>query len=81
MIPGQGSQFKGMGETLFDLYANETKEASQLLGYDIMDLCLNDPNNNLNNTEYTQPAIYFVSCLGSMCPKVRSVPFGLRERL
>lgn len=63
MFPGQGSQFKGMGADLFRDYPKEVEQASSILGYDIQDLCLFDPEQKLNLTRYTQPAIYFVSCL------------------
>lgn len=63
MFPGQGSQYKGMGEHLFKLFPTEVDEASTVLGYDITELCLHNPEDKLNITNYTQPAIYFVSCL------------------
>jgi malonyl CoA-acyl carrier protein transacylase len=63
MFPGQGSQHKGMGEHLFKLFPQEVEEASTVLGYNIKELCLHDPEEKLNITNYTQPVIYFVSCL------------------
>ncbi len=63
MFPGQGSQYKGMGADLFNLYPDETEKASKILGYPIDQLCLEDKNNQLHLTQYTQPSIYFVSCL------------------
>ncbi len=63
IFPGQGSQFKGMGRGLFDLFPEQEKEADEILGYSIRSLCTEDPGGNLNNTEYTQPAIYVVSAL------------------
>lgn len=63
MFPGQGSQSKGMGANIFEDFPQEVDKASNILGYDIKDLCLIDPENKLNFTKYTQPAIYFVSCL------------------
>lgn len=63
MFPGQGSQYKGMGADLFNIYSNETRKASEILGYPIDELCLEDKDNQLHLTQYTQPSIYFVSCL------------------
>jgi malonyl CoA-acyl carrier protein transacylase len=63
MFPGQGSQAKGMGKSVFEYFPDQCDSASKLLGHDIVDLCLNDGNNQLNQTYYTQPALYFVSAL------------------
>ena len=63
MFPGQGSQSKGMGAELFDLFPELTAKASEILGYPIRKLCLEDPQRQLNNTRYTQPALYVVSAL------------------
>jgi len=63
IFPGQGSQFKGMGKDLFPLFPDLVKGASQILGYSIEDLCLNDPEGRLSQTQYTQPALYVVNAL------------------
>lgn len=63
LFPGQGSQAKGMGQHLFDRYPELTAQADQILGYSIRELCVEDPRQQLNNTLYTQPAIYVVSAL------------------
>lgn len=63
VFPGQGSQRKGMGEDVFDHYPSLVNEASEILGYSIKELCLNDPARKLNNTEYTQPALFVVNAL------------------
>ncbi|MBA4696803.1 MAG: ACP S-malonyltransferase [Legionella sp.] len=63
MFPGQGSQVQGMGKELFQAYPLETAFASDLLGYDVVSLCLNDKEQRLNATQYTQPLIYLVSAL------------------
>ncbi len=63
VFPGQGSQKVGMGETLFNEFSNETKQANEILDYDIQELCLTDPKNQLNQTQFTQPALFVVSAL------------------
>lgn len=63
VFPGQGTQKKGMGKELFDEYSEYTEKADNILGYSIRDLCLNDPADNLKNTEYTQPALFVVNAL------------------
>ncbi len=63
VFPGQGSQKKGMGAEFFDEYREFVAEANKILGYSINELCLLDPENKLNNTEYTQPALYVINAL------------------
>lgn len=63
MFPGQGSQSKGMGASLFDKFADLTEKADQILGYSIKALCLHDERNELNKTQFTQPALYVVNAL------------------
>lgn len=63
MFPGQGSQKKGMGGELFDEFSELTEKADKILGYSIKELCLEDPRRELNNTQFTQPALYVVNAL------------------
>ncbi|PHM67146.1 acyltransferase domain-containing protein [Xenorhabdus sp. KJ12.1] len=63
MFPGQGSQQLGMGKTLFAKHKNLCSRADDTLGYSISRLCLEDPKGQLNQTAFTQPALYFVCCL------------------
>ncbi|MBQ4835690.1 ACP S-malonyltransferase [Pseudoalteromonas luteoviolacea] len=63
IFPGQGSQYVGMGKKLFAEFPNYAEQASDLLGYSISELCLADPNKQLNHTQFTQPALYTVSAL------------------
>lgn len=64
LFSGQGSQYKGMGEKLFLEYPRTTELASEILGYSIKQLCLENPNNKLQSTQYAQPALYLVNALG-----------------
>ena len=63
MFPGQGSQAKGMGGTLFDEFSELTQQANEILGYSVKELCLDNPKRELNKTQYTQPALYVVNAL------------------
>jgi len=67
-FPGQGSQYPGMGSDLYHQYAvaqEVYKTASDVLGYDIAELSFQDPENKLNLTEFTQPALltHSIACL------------------
>lgn len=63
MFPGQGSQSKGMGGDLFERFATLTAKADEILGYSIRELCIDDPRGELNDTRFTQPALYTVNAL------------------
>jgi trans-AT polyketide synthase/acyltransferase/oxidoreductase domain-containing protein len=69
LFPGQGAQFRGMGKDLFPLYPQLTRAASEILGYAIEKLCLEDPEDQLRYTQYTQPALYVVNAFGYMKKK------------
>ncbi|MGW5114004.1 ACP S-malonyltransferase [Streptomyces noursei] len=63
LIPGQGSQFRGMGQDVFPKYPGVAQFASDLLGYDLVALCRDDPGGRLADTAYTQPALFVVNAL------------------
>lgn len=66
IFPGQGSQKKGMGEGLFDQvpeYRDVAQQVDDVLGYSLRQLCLQDPENKLRDTRYTQPALFVVNAL------------------
>ncbi|MBB3120969.1 ACP S-malonyltransferase [Pseudoduganella violacea] len=63
LFPGQGAQSTGMGAELFDRYPDYVARADRVLGYSVRALCLDNPDNRLGRTDYTQPALYVVNAL------------------
>jgi malonyl CoA-acyl carrier protein transacylase len=63
IFPGQGTQEVGMGAALFARYPQIEAEASDILGWSLRLLCLEDPHGQLGQTQFTQPAIYSVNAL------------------
>ncbi|WP_430480372.1 ACP S-malonyltransferase [Streptomyces sp. P11-1] len=63
VFPGQGTQKKGMGRSLFGRFPDLRRRADRVLGYPIEELCLENPERRLSDTAYAQPAIYVVNAL------------------
>lgn len=61
VFPGQGAQHRGMGAKLFTEFHELCAVADDILGYSIKNLCLEDKENCLNLTQFTQPALYTVN--------------------
>lgn len=64
VFPGQGSQSTGMLSEFYEtepLVKSVFAEASERLGYDLWDLVQNGPDEELDRTENTQPAILAAS--------------------
>jgi trans-AT polyketide synthase, acyltransferase and oxidoreductase domains len=63
IFPGQGSQALGMGGDLFDRFPELTATAGEVLGYSIATLCREGPRGQLDQTQFTQPALFVVNAL------------------
>lgn len=63
LFPGQGAQAVGMGRWLCEHHASAKQyfdRASEVLGYDLARLCSDGPVEQLNETEFSQPALFVV---------------------
>lgn len=66
LFPGQGAQAVGMAGDLVASYpaaAQRFGQANAILGYDLQALCIEGPEDRLNSTVYSQPAIFTVSAI------------------
>ena len=64
MFPGQGAQFVGMcGDVCKEIPAAKElfDQASEILGYDLLERCTEGPKEVLDSTEVSQPAIFVAS--------------------
>ena len=64
IFPGQGSQKVGMGKNLYNnhVYIKELfSKADEILGFSLTKVILDGPQEKLNQTEVTQPAVFLIS--------------------
>ncbi len=64
LFPGQGAQAVGMAGALCQSLPAAHglfQKASAVLGYDLLDICVNGPAERLNATDVSQPAIFVAS--------------------
>jgi trans-AT polyketide synthase/acyltransferase/oxidoreductase domain-containing protein len=63
IFPGQGAQRKGMGRALFARHSRLVRSADEILGYSLARVTETD---DVDLTQYTQPALFVVNALNSM---------------
>ncbi|OWM66658.1 hypothetical protein CDL15_Pgr010309 [Punica granatum] len=63
LFPGQGAQAVGMGKDAQDVPAAAElyRKANDILGFDLLDVCIGGPKEKLDSTVISQPAIYVTS--------------------
>ncbi|WP_027000136.1 ACP S-malonyltransferase [Eisenibacter elegans] len=66
IFPGQGAQFVGMGQDLYDSRPEAKalfEQANEILGFRITDLMFSGTDEDLKQTKVTQPAIFLHSAI------------------
>lgn len=61
VFPGQGSQFRGMGQDLYQQSEQVRRlfdQANEVLGYDLTHIMFEGTDEDLKQTIYTQPAVF-----------------------
>ncbi|AEL24680.1 ACP S-malonyltransferase [Cyclobacterium marinum] len=69
MFPGQGAQFPGMGKSLYES-SSEAKalfeKANEILGFSITDIMFDGTQEELKQTNVTQPAVFLHSAIAAL---------------
>ncbi|MEG2428802.1 MAG: acyltransferase domain-containing protein [Oscillospiraceae bacterium] len=76
LFSGQGSQYSGMGSDLFsksNSIAKIYEAGSDILGFDLKDICFNGDEKTLAQTQISQPAIFATSLVCYEAVKTKGI--------
>jgi [acyl-carrier-protein] S-malonyltransferase len=77
VFPGQGSQFSGMGKNLYeqnDAAKALLEKANEILGFRISDIMFEGTEDQLKQTNVTQPAVFIHSVIAYLTKEDATVP-------
>ncbi len=72
LFPGQGAQHVGMCKSIVEKYPTARTlfdRAAEILGYDLLKLCLEGPKEQLDLTAFSQPALFSAAWPRWKCSK------------
>ena len=81
IFPGQGSQFSGMGKNLYENNSSAKdlfEQANDILGFRISDIMFTGTDEELKQTNVTQPAIFLHSVIAYKTLENPNTRYGCR---
>lgn len=76
LFSGQGVQYAGMGKNLYEHYTESQEtfdRASDILDWDVKEVCFEDKNALINQTRYTQAALFTTSIAAFNAAKAQGI--------